>query len=116
MPSATHPVVAKRKPLPDPIIPVARWRLVGRPGVLMKTYTFKERRERDDFVVAVLGQEATTGADSEMTLRGLDVTIALVTADLGAVTDSDREHAHACDVLFKEVAYLPVDGPDIEDD
>lgn len=116
MPRATNPIVVKRKPSPEPIIPTSRWRLVGRPGVLMKTYAFKERHERDDFVVAVLGQEATTGADSELSLRGLEVTIVLVTADLGIVTDGDREHARACDVLFKEVTYLPVDGPDREED
>lgn len=105
MRSDDKPVVALRRAVPCPVVVTARWRLVGRPGVLVKTYEFQDRGLRDAFVVALLGEEAETGASSELLLRGLQVTVTLVRDGLGVVTEIEREHARACDVLFREIVY-----------
>lgn len=102
--------------MPCPVLPSSRWRLVGKPGALVKTYSFRARRLRDSFVVSLLGLEAETGAESELGIRDMDVTVTLVRAGLGVVTEIEREHAQACDVLFREVAYAPDDDEEWDDD
>ncbi len=108
------PVVALRRAVPCPVVVTARWRLVGRPGVLVKTYEFRDRGLRDAFVVALLGEEAETGASSELLVRELQVTVTLVRTGLGVVTELEREHARACDVLFREVMYSAPHNDDPE--
>jgi hypothetical protein len=89
---------------------------VDSPGVLVKTYEFRNRHLRDLFVVSLLGVEAESGAESELGVRGLEVTVTLVRAGLGIVTELEREHARACDVLFREISYAPGDRAQDEDD
>lgn len=107
MNSSSTPIVAKRVPVPGPIVAVVdRWRVVGRPGNLVKTYRFRNRAGRDAFVVGALGHEAQTEHSAEYTVRELDVTVALTTPGVGA-TDIDKDAARALDVLFREIAYNP---------
>jgi len=101
------PIVPKRVPVPGPILAaIDRWRVVGKPGVLVKTYLFRDRSGRDAFVVGALGHEAETEHAAEYVIRELEVTVSLTTPGIGA-TELDRDHARTYDVLFREIAYSP---------
>ena len=101
------PIVPKRVPVPGPILAaIDRWRVVGKPGVLVKTYLFRDRSGRDAFVVGALGHEAETEHTAEYVIRELEVTVSLTTPGVGA-TELDRDHARTYDVLFREIAYRP---------
>ena len=99
------PIIVKRAPVPGPIIAaVDRWRVVGKPGILVKTYRFRTHASRNSFVVGALGQESHAAHPVEYVIKELDVMIALTTPGIGA-TDIDKDAARSLDVLFREIAY-----------
>lgn len=86
-----------------PIMPVDRWRDVN--GALYKTYKFRRKHDRDDFVVQLLAYESSTEHCAEININADEVSLKLQTKDLGKPTELDKEYARYADVLFKGLVY-----------
>lgn len=99
------PIVAKRPAALEPIVPTSRWRMVGRPPVLTKTFIFAIDELRNEFLLGLVSLETETGHSCEFACRMGEVTVSLLTADIETITELDREFAKSCDVLYREISY-----------
>ena len=90
---------------PGPVIKIdTKWKLMVGQG-LTKTYLFKKRDKRDEFVVCCLALETYRGKqDVNWTIEGDKVTVFLATPTIG-LTDIVKEFAMTLDDLREDVEY-----------
>lgn len=90
-----------------PVIAVERWKKVGSPATLTKTFHFRRSSDRNLFVTAILQYEEEIQHHSTLQLDEGVVTISLITKDTEQITEIDKEFARYCDVVFKDIVYRP---------
>ena len=90
-----------------PVIAVERWKKVGQPATLTKTFHFRRSGDRNLFVTAILQYEEEIQHHAMMQLDEDIVTISLITKDTEQITEIDKEFARYCDVVFKDIVYMP---------
>lgn len=88
-----------------PVIAIDRWKETA--GVLHKTYRFRRRADRDDFVIELLAYETHTEHCAQIKVDDGVVELVLMTKDVNRVTELDREYARYADVIFRNLVYSP---------
>lgn len=99
------PVTVKQSEVP--LIAVERWRKVGSPATLTKTFQFRRPADRNLFVIAILQYEEEVQHHSMLQLDEETVVVSLITKDTEQITEIDKEFARYCDVVFKDIVYRP---------
>lgn len=105
LPSVTK-LPVNPKQAAQPVIPVDRW--VKSANALVKTFTFRLKRQRNDFVEEVMKREVEVGHGPKAAIDDLSVTLTLQTRDVERVTELDKEFAKWSDELFRDVVYSSV--------
>jgi len=95
-----------------PVIAVERWKKVGSPAVLTKTFHFRRSADRNLFVTAILEYEEEIQHHAALRLDEGVVTVSLMTKDTEQITEIDKEFARYCDIVFKDIVYMP-DVPNV---
>ena len=86
-----------------PVIPVDRW--VKEDGALKKTFRFRLKKQRVDFVKQLLDYETEVGHNAVILLKEETVGLTLQTMSVGHVTELDKEYASFADELYRDVVY-----------
>lgn len=85
-----------------PLRPVMRW-ITASGGSLFKRFSFKNTSERNRFVRELLDYEESVGHSATLKVTDNEVMIALITHDLGVITEIDKEFANVVDLIYKDV-------------
>ena len=86
-----------------PIIPTNRWATIQ--NSLNKTFSFRLKEQKNDFVRQLLIHEEEVGHYATITITKDDVALKLSTGDVDKVTELDKEYARWADELYKDVVY-----------
>ena len=88
-----------------PVIALEKWQLCGDPKTMTKNFLFHSQKQRDEFVIGLLGYETETQHHAAMTIRETSVSVALITKTIEQVTALDKEYSKFADQLYKDIAY-----------
>lgn len=86
-----------------PLITSNKWS--KKDNSLVKTYNFRFKDQRNDFVRQILIYEEEVGHHAVITIREDSVSLVLQTRDVDQITELDKEYSKASDELFKDVVY-----------
>ena len=86
-----------------PLITSNKW--TKNDNSLVKTYSFRFKDQRNDFVRQILIYEEEVGHHAVINIREDSVTLVLQTRDVEQITELDKEYSKASDELFKDVVY-----------
>ena len=93
-----------------PLHPYKReWSLLSGPERLIRTYTFKDLRQRSLFIEELMSAEESHGHHAKITILGYEVTVEVWTHDIDSVTELDKEYSSMCDELFNDVSLIGFD-------
>lgn len=88
----------------QPIIAVNRW--LKDNDSLKKTFQFRLKDQRNDFIRQIIDHEEEIGHSCSMYIGEDEVTVILQTKDVGSVTELDKEFSIWCDEMFRDVVYI----------
>lgn len=86
-----------------PLITSNKWS--KKDNSLVKTYNFRFKDQRNDFVRQILIYEEEVGHHAVITIREDSVSLVLQTRDVDQITELDKEYSKVSDELFKDVVY-----------
>ena len=86
-----------------PLIPSSKWS--KKDNSLVKTYDFRFKEQRNDFIRQILIHEENVGHNAVITVKLDSVTLLLQTEDIQQVTELDKEYAKAADEVYKDIVY-----------
>lgn len=86
-----------------PVIATNKW--VKIENSLNKTYSFRLKEQKNDFVRQLLAHEEEVGHYAVINITRDDVALKLSTADVQKITELDKEYARWADELYKDIVY-----------
>ena len=84
----------------------SEWKILDYPERLARTFKFKEPRQRNAFVLELLGYQDENKHHSKITITSDKVIVESYTHDIDRVTELDKELAEFCDDLYEDVGYF----------
>lgn len=91
-----------------PIKPVERWLGVGK-GI-QRTYRFGASEELRRFIDGLLEYEENCGHPAEINIKGLSITLFLITEGADCITEIDKEYARFADMTYRDIVRSPYDN------
>lgn len=93
-----------------PVVPMNRWVKEGQPKKLVKTFEFRQMKDRNSFIRLLLKYETHSGHNAYMFIDEKFVRVELMTKNIEQITEIDKEYAQFADESFKDLMYSTQDS------
>jgi pterin-4a-carbinolamine dehydratase len=86
-----------------PIIAVNKWSKTD--SALSKTFVFRLKEQRNDFIMQLLDHEVEIGHHATITIKNDSVSLRLQTENISSITELDKEFSKWADELYRDIVY-----------